>query len=208
MVFHSVPKPVQLLFPKRKWEGDGTEKQIYLTFDDGPVHGVTDYVLDQLEKRGQKASFFVVGDNVRKHPELAKDVMLAGHQIGNHTFNHLNGFKTSDSTYVDNFRKGEEVIQDVLGIKTKHFRPPYGLMKSSQAKTILESHQIVMWNVLSGDYSKTISANQILSTIKKLNRPGSILLFHDQQKTKSILPQFLPDFLDYIKEEGYKTSLL
>ena len=208
MVFHSVPIVVQKLFPKRIWEVDTTEKKVFLTFDDGPVPTVTDFVLNELEKRSQKASFFMVGDNVRKHSALAHEVMSAGHQIGNHTYNHLNGFKTRDDLYFENFQKSEHEFEEKLGIQTHLFRPPYGLLRSGQAKRILETHQIVMWNVLGGDYVPNLSSAKIISEITRLTKEGAIILFHDQQKTKEVLPKFLPYFLDFLADQGYSTAIL
>lgn len=150
----------------------------------------------------------MVGDNVRKHPTLAREVKEAGHRIGNHTYNHLHGFRTAEDTYVENFWKAENQIQEVLEISTRQFRPPYGMLKNGQAKEILKTHQIVMWNILSGDYAQGISPQRILSKIQQTTKPGSILLFHDQQKTQTILPKFLPDFLDFLQDQGLQTSLL
>lgn len=188
--------------------GEAGENWLYLTFDDGPVPGVTDYVLKELEKREQKATFFMVGDNVRKHPDLAKEVFAKGHGIGNHTFNHLNGFRTAKAEYFQNFLQAEEIFQQVLGKGTDYFRPPYGLMTHAQAELIRNTHQIVMWDVLSGDYSPSISAAEILKETTSRIHPGSIVLFHDQQKTAKILPQILPDFLDFVHTQGFQTSLL
>lgn len=208
MVWHTVPKYVQRLFPKRIWEGDSFDNQIYLTFDDGPVAGVTDYVLGELAKRGQNATFFMVGDNVRKNPELAREVLSAGHRIGNHTFNHLNGWKTPGSVYLRNVELCDVVLEEKLQVRTDLFRPPYGLIKQSQASILLGSKKMVMWNVLTGDYDKTLSASDLLKNSLRHTRPGSIVLFHDQQKTKEILPQVLPEFLDFLIERGLKTALL
>ncbi|TDQ15025.1 peptidoglycan/xylan/chitin deacetylase (PgdA/CDA1 family) [Algoriphagus boseongensis] len=208
MVFHSVPKPIQLIFPKRKWEGDGKDDQVYLTFDDGPVPGVTDFVLEELSKRDQKATFFMVGDNVRKHSSLAKEVLSEGHGIGNHTYSHLNGYKTSYETYYKDFLVGENIFQDNLGIKTSLFRPPYGLLKHSQAEQVRETHQIIMWSVLSGDYSTALDSSQVLVETQKRTKAGSIVVFHDQEKTTQVLPEILPSFLDFLIDRGLKTALL
>src|SRR5690606_20422431 len=147
MIWHTVPVFIQRLFPQRLWRKSGAENTIYLTFDDGPVPGVTDYVLRELAKRNQKATFFLVGDNVRKHPTLAKEIGSEGHQLGNHTFNHLNGWKTEKSIYLENVELCDKVMGDVLGIKTKLFRPPYGLIKPSQAVEVSKFHQLVMWDM-------------------------------------------------------------
>ena len=208
MVWHTVPKFVQRLFPERIWEGDPSDGQIYLTFDDGPVPGVTDFVLNELAKRSQKASFFMVGDNVQKYPSLAREVISSGHGIGNHTFNHLNGWKTSDVDYMKNVERCDSVLEDMLNVRSVLFRPPYGLMKRSQAKVLIQSKKVVMWDVLTGDYDRSISASALLKNSIRHTRPGSIVVFHDQQKTREVLPQVLPDFLDFLTERGFKTSLL
>ncbi len=208
MVWHTVPRPIQLLFPKRIWKGDPSGNRVYLTFDDGPVPGVTDYVLNELAKRGQKATFFMVGDNVRKHAGLAAEVLQAGHGVGNHTYHHRNGWNTPDRDYLENVRDFDQILGQNLGIQTELFRPPYGLLKRSQAKSLLESKKIVMWNVLSGDYDCSLDATRILDKTIGSTRPGSIVLFHDQQKTQQVLPQVLPGFLDFLLEKGFETALL
>ncbi|WP_026968695.1 polysaccharide deacetylase family protein [Algoriphagus terrigena] len=208
MVWHTVPRAVQLLFPRRIWRRVPSENRICLTFDDGPVPGATDYVLNELARRGQKATFFMVGDNIQKHTSLAREVMAAGHRVGNHTFNHRNGWKTPNADYLQNIRAFDEVLGERLGIQTDLYRPPYGLMKSSQAKVVLESKKIVMWNVLSGDYDQSISSPRILEESKRNTVSGSIVLFHDQQKTQEVLPKILPEFLDFLIERRLETALL
>lgn len=208
MVWHTVPRAIQLLFPKRIWECDPSGNRVYLTFDDGPVPGVTEYVLEELAKRGQKATFFMVGDNVQKHPALAREVLSAGHGIGNHTFNHLKGWRTSDQKYLENIQFFDEILGQTLGLATDLFRPPYGQMTSSQAKVVLESKRIVMWSVLSGDYMRSLDSAEILKKSTQKTHAGSIVVFHDQQKTKDVLPRVLPDYLDFLLDRGFYTALL
>lgn len=208
MVWHTVPRPVQLFFPKRIWSGEASGNQVYLTFDDGPVPGVTDFVLNELAKRNQKATFFMVGDNLRKYPTLGKEVLESGHAIGNHTHNHLNGWKTNDSAYFKNITAFDQLLDTTLGIQTDLFRPPYGLIRSSQAKKVLNTKKLVMWNVLSGDYDKMIAPSRVLTKSVTHTRSGSIILFHDQQKTKDVIRKVLPSYLDFLIEKGFKTSLL
>lgn len=208
MVWHTVPRAVQQLFPKRIWSADPTANQIYLTFDDGPVPGVTDFVLNELAKRAQKATFFMVGDNLRKNPSLGKEVIQSGHQIGNHTYNHLNGWKTPDSRYLENIRAFDQVLEDQLGIQTSLFRPPYGMIKNAQARAVLISKKLVMWTMLSGDYDQRLSSDQVLCQSKKNTRAGSIAVFHDQEKTREVIRKFLPEYLDYLLANGFQTSLL
>ncbi|MDR7130326.1 peptidoglycan/xylan/chitin deacetylase (PgdA/CDA1 family) [Algoriphagus sp. 4150] len=208
MVLHTVPVLFQWFFPKRLWAKAAGENTVYLTFDDGPVPGVTDYALEELAKRNQKATFFVVGDNVRKNPGLAREILSEGHGVGNHTFNHLNGWKTEDSAYLNNIELCDQVLWDVLGVKTKLFRPPYGLIRSSQAVEVSRFHQVVMWSMLSGDYDLRLRSEVVLGKAKKHTKSGSIAVFHDQLKTKEVLPKILPPYLDYIQEMGWKTAVL
>lgn len=206
MFWHTVPKAVQLCFPRRIWSGDGSANQVYLTFDDGPVPGVTDFVLNELAKRGQNATFFMVGDNLRKFPTLSKEVFESGHQIGNHTFNHLNGWKTTHEEYLKNIQAFDRVLESSLGIQTTLFRPPYGLMKNSQAKEVLKTKRLIMWNVLSGDYDKRIGPYRVLSKSIKNTLPGSVVLFHDQQKTKETVREILPHYLNFLVDHGFQTG--
>ena len=208
MILHTVPKLFQMLYPERIWKKSGDNSAIYLTFDDGPVPGVTDYVLQELAKRGQKATFFVVGDNVQKNPSLAQEIINTGHKIGNHTFNHLNGWKTETSKYIDNIERCHKSLQDVLGIKTKLFRPPYGLIKSSQAVEVSKFYKIVMWTMLSGDYDPSLTSELVLQKSIQHSKEGCVAVFHDQLKTKEVLPKILPRYLDYIQEMGWKTDVL
>jgi len=205
MVWHTIPAVVQQLFPQRTWQKGN--KSIYLTFDDGPVPGVTDYVMNELAKRGQKATFFVVGDNVRKYPELANELVRTGHQLGNHTFNHLNGWKSKKEIYLKNIDKCRNQLKE-LGIDSSLFRPPYGLITPVQAREVTKSYEIVMWSMLSGDYDLRLNPTKILRNSINYSKPGCIAVFHDQQKTKDVLPRFLPQYLDYVKEMGWETALL
>jgi len=208
MVFHTVPYVVQKWFSNRVWSMPSDKDQIYLTFDDGPVPGITEFVINELAKRNMKATFFMVGDNVRKYSVLANEVCSEGHSVANHTFHHLNGWKTTRRNYVTDFLECDRMIEEVLGRKTNLFRPPYGLMTSSQAKEILNTHSIVMWNMLTGDYDLRLKPKDILKKSIEKTTPGSIVLFHDQQKTSSVLPKILPTYLDEIQDKGWKTTIL
>lgn len=208
MVFHTVPLVIQRLFPQRIWSKNSEGNQVFLTFDDGPVPGVTDFVLQELSKRAMKATFFMVGDNVRKHSSLAKEVLSQGYQLANHTFHHLNGWKTKREKYVQDFLACNQIIEDQLGVQTKLFRPPYGLMTSAEAKEISKTHSIVMWSMLSGDYDLRLDAKEVLRKSIENTGPGSIVLFHDQQKTNSVLPKILPTYLDKLLDKGWTTATL
>jgi len=208
MVWHTVPTLVQRVFPERTWNGNPDNNRIYLTFDDGPVPGVTDFVLDELAKRNQVATFFVVGDNVCKHPALARRILESGHMIGNHTFNHLNGWKTDLNSYIGNVNQCQETLRDLLAFEAILFRPPYGLLTQAQAKLVRETHQITMWSLLSGDYDDQLRSEEILEKTKTHSREGKIVVFHDQEKTAKVLPNFLPHYLDYVLDQGWSTSTL
>lgn len=190
---------VKWLFPEYIWSIPTHEKIVYLTFDDGPMPEITPWVLDQLDAYQVKATFFCIGDNVRKHPEIYSEVIRRGHAIGNHTFNHLNGWKTTTSTYVENAIKWEDyTIPSVL------FRPPYGKIKRSQAKKLLQKgYKIIMWDVLSADFDTSILPEQCLSNVVNHLESGSIVVFHDSVKAFKNIQYALPKTLQFLKENGF-----
>lgn len=208
MLLHHIPTPIQLLFPYFVWHKSRKEKSVYLTFDDGPVPCVTDFVLEELAKRQMKATFFMVGENLLKYREIALQVKQQGHQIGNHTQNHINGYQCDTEEYLGNFTQCQTTIQEVLEIRPHLFRAPYGRIKKPQREKISQTHQIIMWDVLTGDFDRKHSAGCCLAKAIKHTQNGSIILFHDQKKTEKILFDMLPDFLDFIQENGYQTGLL
>lgn len=208
MFLHHIPTLVPLFLPQYIWHKSRKEKKVYLTFDDGPVPGVTDFVLKQLALRQMKATFFMVGENIVKHPKLAIKVKQQGHQIGNHTFNHLNGYHHNSGEYMANFARCQSTIQEVLDIGVQLFRAPYGRLRRQQRKIISKTHQIIMWDVIPGDFDKYQSTGLCLTKAKQYTRNGSIILFHDQDKTGKILFEMLPDFLDFIQSKGYQTAIL
>jgi len=193
----SPPKIVRSAFPNFVWEKSENENNIYLTFDDGPSEELTFWILDELKKYNAKATFFCVGDNVAKYPESYNRILQENHSVGNHTFNHLNGYKTKSSDYINNFAKANEIIDSNL------FRPPYGRIKKSQAKEILKSKKIIMWNVLSLDYSNKISPQQCFENIKKYTTSGSIIVFHDNKKAEKNMKYALQKTLEYYSEKNY-----
>ena len=203
-----IPFFLPFLYSNRLWSGPASERKISLTFDDGPVPGITDWVLEELEKRGLKATFFMVGDNVRKHPGLAQSVLAAGHQLGNHTYHHLSGWKTSTQTYLDDVASCDAILADIVGETPRFFRPPYGWMSPGQAKGLVPSKKIVMWNLLSYDFDPDLSSESLIRECTSRTAPGTIVVFHDQQKTKAQLMRVLPHYLDFLVGEGFTTQLL
>ncbi|WP_439483803.1 polysaccharide deacetylase family protein [Cyclobacterium plantarum] len=203
-----VPHIAQRIFKGFTWHKDREKRAVFLTFDDGPVSGVTDFVLEELGRRNMKATFFMVGENVQKAGYLARQVHGEGHGIGNHTFHHLNGANTSMSGYLADVKKCQEEILDKTGVNTRFFRPPYGLMTCSQKRKIAPNHEIVLWELISWDFRKEMSPYRSLQQLKRKTANGSIVLFHDQKKSESFLKTMLPDYLDFLAGEGYSTKSL
>jgi len=208
MRLHQLPFFMSSLYPNRIWKGPSLEQKITITFDDGPVPGITDWVLEELAKRDMKAMFFMVGDNVRKHPALAQEVVAAGHQLGNHTYHHLSGWKTSTQAYLTDVTACDAILSDTVGETPRFFRPPYGWMSQGQAKGIESTKRIVMWNLLSYDFDWSVSSENLIRACTARTAPGTIIVFHDQQKTQAQLMKVLPDYLDFLVGEGYTTQLL
>jgi len=205
MYLVKTPLVLKLLYPRLLWDAGGDGRSIFVTFDDGPIPIVTPFVLNILKQYNAKATFFCIGDNVRKHPDVFEQVKNAGHAIGNHTFNHLNGWKTDDKTYLENFLKADELIGSDL------FRPPYGRIKRSQAKLLQAAKpgiQIVMWNVLSADFDTNISPEKCLDNVIRNVKPGDIVLFHDSLKAKDRMEYALPRALEYWSKEGFEFKSL
>jgi peptidoglycan/xylan/chitin deacetylase (PgdA/CDA1 family) len=182
------------------WNKARSEKAIYLTFDDGPIPDVTDFVLKTLEAFDAKATFFCIGDNIRKHPDVYTKLIASGHRIGNHTYNHLKGWKTPDETYLQNFMACQQLTNTPL------FRPPYGRIKKSQARQIKAQYpdmEIVMWDVLSGDFDTQLAPEKCYRNVVDNAKNGSIIVFHDSLKAFDRLQYALPRCLSFFKEQGY-----
>lgn len=187
------------LTPNAVWRMDQNEKAVYLTFDDGPIPQATPFILDTLERFGIKATFFMVGDNVRKYPELFERIVKSEHQIGNHTFNHWSGYKHDLYQYTANIEKANELIHSHL------FRPPYGWMTAEQQLWVAKHNfKIVMWDLVTRDYSKRVVAADILQNIKKYSRNGSIITFHDSKRSIEKLRAVLPECLEWLQSQGYE----
>ena len=197
---------IKRLFSNYVWDLPNTQNKIYLTFDDGPTPEITEWVLEELKKNNVKATFFCIGNNIQKHPELFQKVINEGHTIGNHTFDHLNGWKTETNTYLENVSLCDKQIQksSIENLQTKIFRPPYGKIKTAQAKSIKRlGYKIIMWDVLSADFDQTITSEKCLENVISNVKSGSIIVFHDSIKASHNLKHALPETLDFLKEKGF-----
>lgn len=195
---------LKFLFPKYTWELPNSEKKIYLTFDDGPIPEVTEWVLELLKKENIKATFFCIGENIQKHSEVFKQIISDDHTIGNHTFNHLNGWETSLKEYLNNTEKFKKELLKYGAKKTLLFRPPYGKIKNKQAKELRKrGYKIIMWDVLSYDYDNSLSAENCLQNTLKNISTGSIIVFHDSIKAQRNLKQVLPKLIQQLKENEF-----
>lgn len=210
--FNNSVKLFSLFFPSLLWKVDTLQKEIYLTFDDGPIPEVTDFVLEQLKIYNAKATFFCVGDNIKKYPEQFLKIVLSGHSTGNHTFHHLKGWDTVDEDYFQDIDKCDKVISENLArlnvsenqwSDKKLLRPPYGKIRNSQSKKLKEEYKIVMWNVLTGDFDQKQKPDVCFKNAVKYTTPGSIVIFHDSLKAEKNLRYALPAYLDYFTSRGY-----
>lgn len=197
------PALLRRLHTERLWRVPTREKILYLTFDDGPVPGVTTAALSVLKQFGAKATFFCVGANVEKYPELYAQLRAEGHSAGNHSYSHLNGWKTDTRLYLDDVARCAAVFPSGL------FRPPYGRMKPSQSQRLRQDgYRIVMWDVLSGDYDRSISPEHCLQNVLPHAREGSVIVFHDSEKAKENMLYALPKVLEHFAEQGYRFEAL
>ena len=198
MFIEQPPRIVRWLYPQAIWRMDPSVKAVYLTFDDGPIPEMTPWVLDVLDHYGIKATFFLVGDNVRKHPREFAMIKERGHRLGNHTFNHLRGFEWLTKNYLANTDKANELIQTDL------FRPPHGHMRWLQYEMLRRRYRIVMWDLVTRDYSKHLNGRQVFEKVKRYARNGSIITFHDSIKSKENTMYALPRSIEWIMEQGYE----
>jgi peptidoglycan/xylan/chitin deacetylase (PgdA/CDA1 family) len=195
---------IKKLFSNYIWEMPNSENKIYLTFDDGPTPEITEWTLQQLKKYNAKATFFCIGDNIRKYPEIFKKVMKEGHSIGNHTFNHLNGWKTSKQDYLENAKKCQSEIYNLQPAICTLFRPPYGKIKPSQSRELRKlGYKIIMWDIISYDFDAKISKEKCLENVLKNVKSGSIIVFHDSIKAFPNLEYTLPKMLEILNKKGF-----
>ena len=208
-MLHRTPFFLPWLYSDLIWRMPTREKELYLTFDDGPVAGATEFALHTLARFSAKATFFCIGDNINKHPDIFQKILTDGHTVGNHTFNHLKGWSTKTDHYLANTQlchdeilkhKGSQKISDAN--ETKLFRPPYGRITRKQI-TGLSDYKIIMWDVLSIDYNRSLSPHNCLLYTINAARPGSIVVFHDSLKAERNMAFVLPRFIEHFAERGY-----
>lgn len=184
------------------WRIPVEEPVLFLTFDDGPVLDLTEWILGELDKYGARATFFCVGENVRKNPELYQKILTAGHATGNHTYSHLNSYRTGLQTYIKDVYKARKVIDSRL------FRPPYGRIRPLVARILLPRFRIILWDVLSMDYDPDLEPRMVMFNVVSKARPGSIIVFHDNLKARKNLEYALPRILDHYTRAGYRFLVL
>ena len=198
MFIEQPPQIIRQLYPRAYWRMNASERAVYLTFDDGPIPEVTPWVLDVLDRYHIKATFFMVGDNVRKHPDEYRMVVERGHRIGNHTYNHLKGFKEAPEYYMANIEKADSYLA------TNLFRPPHGFMRLSQYRVLRERYRIIMWDLVTRDYNSKFTGEQVLQKVKRYARPGSIITFPDSLRSVNNLHYALPRAIEWLLAEGYE----
>ncbi len=202
MYLSKMPRFIQEMFPAFHWRIPTDEAVLYLTFDDGPVPEVTPWILDLLKAHHAKATFFCVGANVVRHPALVERILDEGHALGNHTFHHLSGWASDNDAYFQDVRRCARLIGSKL------FRPPYGRIKPTQARFLQRHYQIVMWDVLSGDFDAERRGEECYRKVVQHARPGSIVVFHDSVKARPRLCEALPRVLDHFADKGYRFEAL
>ena len=193
---------LRLLYPDALWRINPKERAVYLTFDDGPIPEVTPRVLDILDHYGVKATFFMVGDNVRKHPEVYEEVVRRGHRIGNHTMHHVSGFRLTRRNYLRDVAEARQYIDSDL------FRPPHGWLRPRQTWALHEQFRVVMFDLVTRDYSKWMRAQDVVRNVKLFARDGSVIVFHDSLKSWPRLQEALPKALEWLIAQGYEFRLL
>ncbi|HCC85027.1 MAG: hypothetical protein XD92_0755 [Proteiniphilum acetatigenes] len=204
MLIEQPPLLYRHLYPGSLWRiNDEEQKTVYLTFDDGPIPEVTPWVLDLLDQHSIKATFFCVGDNVRKYPGIYQQLLERGHKTGNHTFNHVQGWKHRTRFLLENSAKAAELIDSRL------LRPPHGHMRVAQNYALQKAgYTVVMWDVVTRDYSRFMTPQQVLQNVKKYTRDGSIIVFHDSLKAEKNMKYALPRAIEWLQEQGYTFALI
>lgn len=203
MLIERPPLPYRLLFPEAIWRiKKNRQKVVFLTFDDGPIPEVTPWVLDTLDRYGIKATFFMVGDNVARNPGLYEEVKRRGHSVGNHSMHHLQGMKVTTYRYMHDITEANDLIDSPL------FRPPHGLLRWKQARAIKDKYNIVMYDLVTRDYSKKLTPDKVFNNVKKYARNGSIIVFHDSLKAEKNMKAVLPKAIEWLRSRGYTFEAL
>lgn len=202
MFIFRAPSILSRLYPKSIWRKESTKAELYLTFDDGPIPELTPWVLDVLKQYNIKATFFCVGQNISKNPEIFDRILKEGHQVGNHTYNHLKGWKSSNEKYIDNVKKCQELTN------TNLFRPPYGRITKKQFKLLSIDYDVVFWDVLTHDYDQRLKPEKCFKNAVKYTRNGSVIVFHDNIKAEKNLKYTLPLYIEYFLKLNYKFATL
>lgn len=201
-----------MLYPRATWRKDPAERAVYITFDDGPIPEVTPWVLDVLDRYNVKATFFVVGDNVRKHPEVFRQIVERGHAVGNHTYHHISGHIHGNYHFKEDVEECAEIMRATAAVPQSSlpplFRPPHGWMKRKQYRYVANHCRVIMWDLVTRDYSSRLTADDVLHNIKRYARPGSIITFHDSLKSIGKLLTALPAAIEWLMEQGYELKSL
>lgn len=204
---------IKRIFSNYIWDIPNMENKIYLTFDDGPIPEVTEWVLELLKEHQIKATFFCIGKNIQKHPAIFNKIISNGHAVGNHTFNHLNGWSISTEDYLDNINlcKSEMSKHEskILNLPFAFFRPPYGKIKTTQSKKLRRlGYKIIMWDVLSADFDQSITPEKCLENVIQNTRSGSVIVFHDSIKAFKNLEYTLPKSIAILKQKGFEFDII
>ena len=199
-MFIKTPSLTKYLFPSLVWKKNTDQKKIWITFDDGPDEKVTPYLIDVLGKFGIKATFFIIGNQAKKYPELVKLIINNGHKIGNHSFSHLNGFSTNNNKYLEDVEQAKKYIDSDI------FRPPFGKITPFQIKNLKKDFKIIMWDIMSWDFKENIYPNKIYKNVIDNVENGSIILFHNNLKSYNNLKNSLELILEKLKDKGYQFS--
>lgn len=215
MIIEQPPSLLRRLYPRSMWRMESSERVVYLTFDDGPIPEATPWVLDVLDRYGVKATFFVVGDNVRRYPEVFAEVLRRGHSVGNHTFHHISGHIHGNYHFNTDVRECQDIIdaerRRILGSEPEAhplFRPPHGWMKPKQYRYVARHYRVIMWDLVTRDYSSCLTPDCVLRNIRKYARNGSIITFHDSLKSIEKLRTALPASIEWLISQGYRFEKL
>lgn len=202
---YQIPTCLQRLYGGVVWRGGRDEKVVYLTFDDGPIPEVTPRLLEVLDRYGVKATFFCVGENVARYPELAREIVRRGHTIANHTYHHLRGYKTTAQAYLEDVTRCDRTICQVVGeaYRPTLFRPPHGRMTFRQKRKLKHTHTVVLWDVLTHDYNPIYTQERLLAIVQRYTRNGSIIVFHDSVKSQPAMLEALPQVIEWLYSAGY-----